>query len=64
MVIIELASGISGGGGIAHFAHLGGMAAGFIYLKSDRTIRRFFGSIRKRKNQDWDDSWRNPDHRQ
>ena len=36
MVIIELASGITGGGGIAHFAHLGGMAAGFIYLKSDR----------------------------
>ncbi len=32
--IIEFASGIGGSDGIAHFAHLGGMAAGFIYLKA------------------------------
>ena len=46
MVIIEFASGISGGDGIAHFAHLGGMAAGFIYLKGGRGVRRFFQKIR------------------
>jgi membrane associated rhomboid family serine protease len=42
MVIIEFASGLSGRSGIAHFAHLGGMAAGFLYLKGDRSVRRFF----------------------
>ena len=31
--VIELLSGISGGGGIAHFAHLGGMIFGFILIK-------------------------------
>ncbi|OQX88992.1 hypothetical protein B6D60_00345 [candidate division KSB1 bacterium 4484_87] len=30
---ISLLFGISGGGNIAHFAHLGGMAIGFIYFK-------------------------------
>ena len=34
VVIIEFVSGFTGGDGIAHFAHLGGMAAGFIYVKS------------------------------
>ncbi|RJR27061.1 MAG: rhomboid family intramembrane serine protease [Candidatus Latescibacterota bacterium] len=34
VVIIEFVSGFGGGDGIAHFAHLGGMAAGFIYVKS------------------------------
>jgi membrane associated rhomboid family serine protease len=42
MVVIEFASGISGGDGIAHFAHLGGMAAGFVYLNGGRWMRRFF----------------------
>ncbi|MDD4858265.1 MAG: rhomboid family intramembrane serine protease [Candidatus Krumholzibacteria bacterium] len=41
MVVIEFASGISGGDGIAHFAHLGGMAAGFVYLNSGRWTRKF-----------------------
>jgi len=34
MTVIEFANGIRGADGIAHFAHLGGMAAGFIYLRS------------------------------
>ena len=63
MVIIELASGITGGGGIAHFAHLGGMAAGFIYLKSDRSVRRFFQKIKRGRDRNGDDSWRNPGSR-
>ncbi|HEY5132768.1 MAG TPA: rhomboid family intramembrane serine protease [Candidatus Krumholzibacteriaceae bacterium] len=42
MVVIELVSGITGRDGVAHFAHLGGMGAGFIYLKSDRWMRRLF----------------------
>ena len=42
MIVIEFVSGITGGDGVAHFAHLGGMGAGFIYLKSDRWVRRLF----------------------
>lgn len=34
VAIIEFVSGFAGGDGIAHFAHLGGMAAGFLYVKS------------------------------
>ena len=63
MVIIELGSGITGGGGIAHFAHLGGMAAGFIFLKSDRGVRRFFQNIRRARDRDGNDSWRDPGNR-
>jgi membrane associated rhomboid family serine protease len=33
---IALLSATSGGGGIAHTAHLGGLAAGYLYLKSGR----------------------------
>lgn len=31
--VIELFSGISGGGNVAHFAHLGGLVTGFIVIK-------------------------------
>lgn len=33
MTVITLYGGFSGGGGIAHFAHLGGYVGAFIYLK-------------------------------
>jgi membrane associated rhomboid family serine protease len=33
---IALLSATSGGGGVAHTAHLGGLAAGYLYLKSAR----------------------------
>jgi membrane associated rhomboid family serine protease len=33
---IAFLSAMSGGGGVAHTAHLGGLAAGYIYLKSGR----------------------------
>jgi membrane associated rhomboid family serine protease len=42
LIIIELASGILGGDGIAHFAHLGGMAAGFLYMKGDRGLTQLW----------------------
>lgn len=42
MTIIEFAYGFSGRDGIAHFAHLGGMAAGFIYLRGAHRLRRLF----------------------
>jgi membrane associated rhomboid family serine protease len=45
--VIELLRGLSGGTGIAHFAHLGGMAAGLIYLKTDHRSGRLFDGIRK-----------------
>ncbi len=47
LVVIEFINGISGGRGIAHFAHLGGMAAGFIYLKGDYRAWRLRSRIRK-----------------
>lgn len=42
---VEFLSGLGGGDGIAHFAHLGGMAAGLVYLKTDRRSRRFFNGL-------------------
>lgn len=36
LFVLSALSAVQGsGGGVAHFAHLGGLAAGFIYLKSD-----------------------------
>jgi membrane associated rhomboid family serine protease len=36
LFVLSLLEGVSGsGGGIAHFAHLGGIVAGFLYLKAD-----------------------------
>lgn len=58
MTIIELASGFSRGDGIAHFAHLGGMAAGFLYLRGGRHMRRFFQKIRSGRGAGNGDSWR------
>ncbi len=57
MTIIEFAYGFSGRDGIAHFAHLGGMAAGFIYLRGAHRIRRFFQKIGSGRGGD-DDSFR------
>ncbi|MCK4538229.1 MAG: rhomboid family intramembrane serine protease [Candidatus Krumholzibacteria bacterium] len=42
---IEFLSGLSGGDGIAHFAHLGGMAAGLIYLRTDHRSGRAFDAL-------------------
>jgi membrane associated rhomboid family serine protease len=58
MTIIELASGFSRGDGIAHFAHLGGMAAGFLYLRGGHHMRRFFQKIRSGRGGGNGDSWR------
>lgn len=36
LVVVSISSAFGGaGGGVAHFAHLGGFAAGFLYLKTD-----------------------------
>jgi len=48
LVIIELFSGLAGRDGIAHFAHLGGMAAGLIYLRTDHRawrLKNFFRNL-------------------
>jgi len=58
MTIIEFASGISGGDGVAHFAHLGGMAAGFLYLRGRQSVRRVFQKIRSGRGGGNGDSWR------
>ncbi len=39
---VEFVSGISGGTGIAHFAHLGGMAAGLLYMRADHRTKRLW----------------------
>ena len=54
MTIIEFAYGFSGRDGIAHFAHLGGMAAGFFYLRGANRVRRFFQNIRSGRGGDDD----------
>jgi membrane associated rhomboid family serine protease len=33
MTVLALYGGVSGGGGVAHFAHLGGFLGGFLYLR-------------------------------
>jgi len=58
MVIIEFASGFSAGDGVAHFAHLGGMAAGFLYLRGGPGVRRFIRKIRSGRGAGDGDSWR------
>ena len=42
---IEFLSGIAGGDGIAHFAHLGGMAAGLIYMRTDHRAWKFWDKL-------------------
>jgi len=54
LFIVSLMSAFGGGGGnIAHFAHLGGIITGFLYLKSDwrprEVKRRKRGGIRVRR---------------
>ncbi len=54
LFIVSLTSAVGGGGGgIAHFAHLGGILGGFLYLKSDwrpgRSKKTRGGGIRARK---------------
>jgi membrane associated rhomboid family serine protease len=53
--IVSLLSAFDGsaGGGIAHFAHLGGIIAGFIYLKSDlrsgKRVKRVAQAVKTRR---------------
>lgn len=47
LAVIEFLSGISGGSGIAHFAHLGGMAAGLLYMRTDHRAWRFWGRVKE-----------------
>lgn len=49
LAAIEFLSGISrAGDGIAHFAHIGGMVAGFAYLKWPRHRKGLFDTLRAR----------------
>lgn len=40
LVLVELVKGLSVSDGIAHFAHLGGMAAALLFLRGDYRLRR------------------------
>jgi membrane associated rhomboid family serine protease len=46
LAVIEFMSGIGGRDGIAHFAHLGGMATGLLYLRTDHRTGRLWGRFR------------------
>jgi membrane associated rhomboid family serine protease len=46
LIFVELVSGLLGGDGIAHFAHLGGMLAGFLYLRGDRGFSQWWRRLR------------------
>ncbi len=41
LAVLSLVLGIRGGGNIAHFAHLGGMAAALIMMRGEYQFRRF-----------------------
>lgn len=47
LAAIEFLSGVSGRDGIAHFAHLGGMAAGLLYMRTDHRAWKFWDKLRK-----------------
>ena len=46
-VLSALSAVQAAGGGVAHFAHLGGLAAGFIYLKADWRPGQHMGGLKK-----------------
>jgi len=48
LAILSLVLGIKGGGRIAHFAHLGGMAAALIMMRGEYQFRLFRNFIRSR----------------
>jgi hypothetical protein len=49
LAVVNLVSATSGGSdGVAHFAHLGGLAAGFLYLKLDYRVGEEVQRLRKR----------------
>jgi membrane associated rhomboid family serine protease len=49
LAVVNLVSATSGGNdGVAHFAHLGGLAAAFLYLKLDYRMGEEVGRLRKR----------------
>lgn len=51
MVVFSLFSGITGhNAGVAHFAHLGGFAAGWLYLKFGWRSRGMFSGVKKSMN--------------
>ncbi len=62
-IIFEFFSGISGGGNIAHFAHLGGILTGFIYLKWSYIVSKLKipNSLKGEKQEDWNDDYNNFD---
>lgn len=48
LALLSLVMGIRGGGNIAHFAHLGGMAAALIMMRGEYQFRRFRNFIKKK----------------
>jgi membrane associated rhomboid family serine protease len=49
VIALDLYNGVTGGDGVAHFAHLGGALVGFIFLLADRNlipVRRWLSLLR------------------
>ena len=53
LVGLSLFYALSGGGTVAHLAHLGGAIAAFIYLKSSLAPSPWGGVPKKKKSRDW-----------
>ena len=45
--VLEFIFGIRGGGGVAHFAHLGGIAVGYVYLKHGWKAEIYWKNFKK-----------------
>ena len=49
IVVIAALSAFGGNNdGVAHFAHLGGLAAGFVYLRADWRLNRYLDWLKKK----------------
>ncbi len=48
VALLGATNSTQGGGGIAHFAHLGGLVAGYLYLKADWRAGKAFEGLKKK----------------
>lgn len=48
VAMLSAAGSVQGGSSIAHFAHLGGLIAGYVYLKADFRTRSFVEGVRRK----------------
>ena len=47
---LELVLSLDRGGGVSHFAHLGGLVTGYLFLRHRRTVGAFRAALARRRN--------------